>query len=256
MRAWIGVDRLAATVIAPSGDEVRWIRVYAPAALRPIPVVGQVAGVVGQMLGNKAVGQSLTANAFNGWALVGPTPLARRGPITSDSLSLLGMPAVLVGGALFATTCVLVVVGLLRRDGWVAIFLGLTVVTVAFFVLPTRIHERYLVPAFAPGALLAATAIGPRLLYVAAAGLYTLNLHAVLSRGVGTLAASPPRLPRIVASVGRTLSTASWDPGVIAIVAVGLTAVFGCLVVAWVRLLRGREPWVRVPDRTVEPSHV
>jgi hypothetical protein len=29
VRAWIGVDRLAATVIAPSGDEVRWIRGYA-----------------------------------------------------------------------------------------------------------------------------------------------------------------------------------------------------------------------------------
>ena len=40
------------------------------------------------------------------------------------------------------------------------IWIGFTVLAVAFFAVPTRVHERYLFPALVTGALLAATSIG------------------------------------------------------------------------------------------------
>jgi hypothetical protein len=42
---------------------------------------------------------------------------------------------------------------------------AVTFLAVAFFILPTRVHERYLFPAFAVGAILAATSIRWRIGY-------------------------------------------------------------------------------------------
>lgn len=61
------------------------------------------------------------------------------------------------------------------------ILLGFTILAAAFFVLPTRVHERYLFPFFATGALLAAPGALRIAVLAAAAVLNTLNLHAVLA---------------------------------------------------------------------------
>ena len=121
------------------------------------------------------------------WALVGPNPLA--GAIssqdltwTADSLQVVGpISAASLGAALLVLMTMLVVVTLWIRDDPVAIMLAFCVLAIAFFALPTRVHERYLFPVFGVGALVAA--MSPRWLawYIALAVTNVANLHAVLT---------------------------------------------------------------------------
>src|SRR6185437_5275081 len=60
----------------------------------------------------------------------------------------------LFGTLLFVAVALFAVWVLIRRDDAVGLLVASLVVAVAFFVLPTRVHERYLFPALAIGALL------------------------------------------------------------------------------------------------------
>lgn len=91
------------------------------------------------------------------------------------------MPAVTVGAALLVAVGLLVAGGLLLRDGTTPILLGFTILALAFFVLPTRVHERYLFPFFATGAILAAPGLLRMAGLAVVAALNTINLHAVLA---------------------------------------------------------------------------
>ena len=82
-------------------------------------------------------------------------------------------------------TAVLVAVGLLLQDGRLRIVLALTLMAFAFYALPTRVHERYLFPMFASGALLVA-GIAPLVWYVVTGLLNAVNLHAVLTLSGGS----------------------------------------------------------------------
>ena len=109
----------------------------APLALHPIRYLG--------LLGDTAVRQPMTSlNAFNPWGLlVGfELPDARYVGI-GTLLLLLG-----VTGALF---------GLRRRPGLAVVLAVGAALVLAFYFLPTRVHERYLFPALA---LLAPFALG------------------------------------------------------------------------------------------------
>lgn len=166
---------------------------YAPASLADVPVMAQVAGLVGLFgrLGSEF--SVLTANAFNPWALVGSPSLATvagsgSGNWTADSLALFaGLPAVVIGGAVLAAIGLFVAGGLLVRDGLMPILLAFTILALAFFAVPTRVHERYLFPFFATGAILAAPALASIAGFVTLSILNTANLHAVLT---GSLHAS------------------------------------------------------------------
>jgi hypothetical protein len=141
----------------------------------------------------------LTVNAFNGWALVGSNPLA--GAISSQNSR--GRRTRSGPGAdqrsvtrrrLLVLTTMLVVATLWIRDDPMSILLAFCVPAIAFFVLPTRVHERYLFPVFGVGALVAA--MSPRWLawYIALAVTNVANLHAVLtcrSRATGRRASGP-----------------------------------------------------------------
>jgi hypothetical protein len=163
------------------------IAVFAPASLADVPVIGHVAGLLGlfgRLGGEFSV---LTANAFNPWALVGDPSLAQvlagsSGSWLPDSLPVLGaVSAVTVGAVMLVGVGLLIAIGLLVRDGLVPIMLGFTILALAFFVLPTRVHERYLFPFFAAAALLAAPGVTRVAGLVVIAVLNTLNLHAVLA---------------------------------------------------------------------------
>ena len=65
------------------------------------------------------------------------------------------IPALVVGTALLLTAFALVCAVIARRPDRLTILVGVTLLAVAFFVLPTRVHERYLFPFFALGAILA-----------------------------------------------------------------------------------------------------
>jgi hypothetical protein len=161
------------------------IESLAPASLASVPVIGQLAGLVS--LFGSAAGQFdvLTANAFNGWALLGPSPLssiaAGGGSWTPDSLVVIGgITAVQFGAAALVVVGLLVVGGLLLRDGRLPIFLAFAVTAFAFYAVPTRVHERYLFAFFPVGALLAAGFMGGGLVYLVTGALNAVNLHAVL----------------------------------------------------------------------------
>jgi hypothetical protein len=239
------------------------IETLAPASLSSVPVIGQVAGLIS--LFGSAAGQFdvLTANAFNGWALVGPNPLSSiagsGGTWTTDSLVVgAGVTAVQLGGAVLVLVGLLVAGGLLLRDGRLPIFLAFAVTAFAFYAVPTRVHERYLFAFFPVGALLATGFLGGWLVYLLTGAFNAANLHAVLgsSGQIGGFAAgsggfgsgqgfrgglggggnrfggggfggggiSWPNLPFV--DVVRS------EPVVVA-VAVGQTLAFAVLVVAW-----------------------
>jgi 4-amino-4-deoxy-L-arabinose transferase-like glycosyltransferase len=170
---------------------------FASARWRGTPVIGDVVGLGDQFLATGRLFSVLTANAYNMWALVGPSPLVRTigtGTATwqPDTVHILGVSAIVLGAVLLLAAWAAVTVGLMRRTDELAVLLGYTVLAVAFYTLPTRVHERYLVPAFAAGAVLAASwavrGIGG---YLAASGANLVNLHAVLAAPLG-FGGSPP----------------------------------------------------------------
>jgi dolichyl-phosphate-mannose-protein mannosyltransferase len=186
-----GPIRLASSALAAAGAAVAVlapfdIARFAPASLAGVPVAGHVAGLFGLSRSLASEYSVLTANAYNAWALVGPHPLAGGmgaglSAWTADSLPVLGgVQAVVVGSVLLGAVALVVASGLLLRDGWLAIVLGFTLVAFAFYATPTRVHERYLFPAFASGAILASAAVVRAAGFVAAGIVYTVNLHAVL----------------------------------------------------------------------------
>jgi hypothetical protein len=155
--------------------------------LGSIPIVGSVAGLLSVVGSAAAYYAVLTVNAFNGWALIGPNPLAgaMSSPDltwTSDSLQVLGtISAASLGAVLLLLVILIVTVTLYVRDDQMAILLGFTVLAVAFFALPTRVHERYLFPAFGVGALVAAMSARWLFWYIALAVANVANLHAVMT---------------------------------------------------------------------------
>lgn len=153
-----------------------------------VPVVGDLAGFVDQAVATGALFPVLTANAYNGWALVGEPSLASsigsgRALWWSDALPPAeGWPASgLVGLAALVAAVLLVLGGLLVRRDTTAVLFGWTVLSFAFAVLPTRSHERYLLPAFVAASVLAAAGLLRALGLVLAGLLNLVNLHAVLA---------------------------------------------------------------------------
>ena len=132
----------------------------------------------------------ITVNAYNPWALprVVCNGLAKTGIWLPDIANRRrpgpghapGGPGCLVGTALSWRWS-----AWSARGGWRddrrTILVGLTILAIAFFVVPTRVHERYLFPFFALGAILAATSFRWRLAYLALALANFANLYAVLT---------------------------------------------------------------------------
>jgi hypothetical protein len=127
----------------------------------------------------------LSVNAYNPWALVGAggTPsIAESGLWSEDTLGLLGpIPGVAIGVVLLAIGFAVGVAHLALRDGRRAIVLGLVFFALAFFVLPTRVHERYLFPAFVFMPLLAIASGRWRIATIVLACATLVNFHAILT---------------------------------------------------------------------------
>lgn len=158
----------------------------APTELAQIPIVASVAGLLAVVGSAADFYNVLTVNAFNWWAFVGPQPLtgALDGTLTwtFDSLPVVGpITAAQLGAAMFLLVTAIVVVTLVLRDDEDTLVISLTLMAVAFFAVPTRVHERYLFPAFAIGALLALRSSRWRWWYLALAIANVANLHAILT---------------------------------------------------------------------------
>ncbi len=144
----------------------------------------------------------LTVNAYNPWALVSQdgVGLAASGQWLCDAIttnaagSSAGTPcqpgmetligpfwAVAVGGALLLAATVVALAVVARRPDRRTVLVALVVLAFAFFVLPTRVHERYLFPVFALGAVLAAVSLRWRAAYLVASVTTFLNMYVVLT---------------------------------------------------------------------------
>ena len=141
-----------------------------------------------ELMGRTASGyEYLTVNAFNPWALVGldgATPLAWAMPFwPSDTVPLVaGVSGVRRG----RRCCSSVASCTASRTSCSATSGGpssspRSSCALAFFVLPTRVHERYLMPVFALVPLLAVTSRAWLVVLVGLAIASLINLHAVLT---------------------------------------------------------------------------
>jgi hypothetical protein len=112
-----------------------------------------------------------SVNAFNLWA----TPLA--GNREPDAQPLLGVAVRTWGLVLFGAAYVLILVRYWRRPDVHAFIWAAFAIAFAAYMLPTRVHERYLLPALTLAALAAALAPRLRWFFAALSVSYFINLY-------------------------------------------------------------------------------
>ena len=84
---------------------------------------------------------------------------------------------------------------LIKRHSPNQVLLGSATLLVAFFVLPTRVHERYLAQAFAILAVVWVASNSRRIILAVLAIANTLNLHAILAADLGVETVSATSAP-------------------------------------------------------------
>ncbi len=170
-----GPLRLLTSVVAAA---ITFFVLALPFGMGPVEYLERMSGTAGGY-------GYLSVNAFNAWALVGAggtRPLAGSMSWSDDTLPLLGpVPGVAIGATLLVAGFLWGAVrGAVRDDRW-TLLVALTFLALAFFILPTRVHERYIFPAVALLPLLAVVsgrwAVALLLLSVGA----FINLHAILT---------------------------------------------------------------------------
>ncbi|MGH2475158.1 MAG: phospholipid carrier-dependent glycosyltransferase, partial [Candidatus Limnocylindrales bacterium] len=137
----------------------------------------------------------LTVNAYNVWALV-PSDLgislAGSGQWVCDAavtaarcgagIAVFGVvPAVAVGAGLLLVAIGAVLWVAARRPDRLTLLVALAVIALAFFALPTRVHERYGFPFFSIGAILFAFSARWRVAYVVLSIATLANMYVVLT---------------------------------------------------------------------------
>ena len=167
-----------------------------------------------------------------------------------------GVVVTSLSGQLYAVTlgdgllvAILIGVGLWAawRDDAQSLLVALTILSIAFFVVPTRAHERYLFPFFGLGAVLMAVSWRWSLTYVVLAVVNSANLLAVLVQYQG-IPAGDGSLAKTLNDWGTGILNAQWQDGIIWPVQV-CGAVTG-LVMVWA-LLQLRPRAVAALDREV-----
>jgi hypothetical protein len=139
-----------------------------------------------------------SVNAYNPWALAeidGTGVAANSGwacdtvilhatagnPSCPEAVMIGPFPAVVVGALLLAVAFAVVCLIVFRRPDRLTTLTGLAILAVAFFILPTRVHERYLFPFVAVGAILAAFSWRWRIAYIVLSVTTFLNMYVVLT---------------------------------------------------------------------------
>ena len=230
------------------------------ATLICLPFGITIVGLLQQIVQTAGGYPYLTVNAYNPWALVtmDGAGLASSGTWIRDApnpenaadpfFAVLGIPAVLVGTTFIGAAIVALMVVLWRRhDDRRALLVALAVMAIAFFVLPTRVHERYLYPFFALGAIL--LALQPRWapVYAVLAVANFANLYAILTLPFYDSPGLGPMLDAL-GSLGRQLG--EWFRSTAGVTAASL-AHAGGLVMAALFLAR---PAPGETDRTLGPG--
>ncbi|HEX7496511.1 MAG TPA: phospholipid carrier-dependent glycosyltransferase [Candidatus Limnocylindrales bacterium] len=123
------------------------------------------------------------------------------------------------------------------RDDRLSLLVGLTILSIAFFVVPTRAHERYLFPFFGLGAILLSMSWRWSVAYVLLAAVNSVNLLAVLVEYKG-IPAGDGAIAGTLIDWGVGIVNARWFDGIIWLIA--LSAVVTGLGLIWALLqMRG-----------------
>ena len=150
-------------------------------------------GLVSRIARTAAGYPYVTVNAFNPWALVtGDTGYSQANsggwvcdgpwPDCGFGVAMFGpIPAVVVGSVLMLAVTLGVSALAARRPDRLTILVCLTVLALAFYVVPTRVHERYAFPVFALAILLAAFAWRWRVAYLVLSITIFANMYAALT---------------------------------------------------------------------------
>jgi C-terminal four TMM region of protein-O-mannosyltransferase/Dolichyl-phosphate-mannose-protein mannosyltransferase len=171
-----------------------------PFGLSVIEVSGQApfisSGLIDQIVIAGGGYPYLTVNAYNAWALVpGDTghSLANAGLWVCDAVQIPAdrcgagiasfgpVPAVAVGALLLVAAIVGALWVAARRPDRLTLLVVLAVLALAFFAVPTRVHERYGFPFFALGAILFAISVRWRIAYVVLSIATFANMYVVLT---------------------------------------------------------------------------
>ena len=133
----------------------------------------------------------VSVNAYNAWALfpVDGASLATNGgwifdapvPDATSWAAFGPIPAALVGAFLLLAVAAITSLAVARRPDRLTILVGVSVLALAFFAVPTRVHERYLFPFFGLAAILLAFSWRWRIAYLAAGLATFLNMYVVLT---------------------------------------------------------------------------
>ena len=91
------------------------------------------------------------------------------------------VPAVVIGTTSLLAVIALVLWVVARRPDRLTLLVALAVLALAFFVVPTRVHERYGYPFFAIGVILAAISVRWRIAYVVLSVATFANMYVVLT---------------------------------------------------------------------------
>jgi 4-amino-4-deoxy-L-arabinose transferase-like glycosyltransferase len=131
--------------------------------------------------------QKTTIAALNLWALVGPGNVGTRHVPLDVRAHLLGLSDHAWGEALTALVYFVVLAVFARRRDAITLVWAVLTTSFALYVLPTRVHERYLFPAIVLGALAAGLAPRLRAPYVVLSAVYLANVAWVYNRSYGIL---------------------------------------------------------------------
>lgn len=159
---------------------------YAPENFQSVPILGDLLGIAGQAAYSGALFPVATANAYNIWALAGTPSLAKnietnRVYWINDQYDLFGAPIWIIGLFLFFAACAFVWIRVQRDASASTVLIGYSVLLMAFYVFPTRVHERYLAQAFTVLALVLAGSAINRWIFAALNLANTINMHAILA---------------------------------------------------------------------------
>lgn len=193
------VRRIASTLITGLATfvilAVPWsFESYVPDDGADVPILGDLLGLAYQYFSTAGLFPVLTANAYNIWALVGNISLAEQintGIVywITDNYKVFGLPAALVGMALFLAVCILLFVFLIKQHNPSQVLTAFSILLVAFFLLPTRVHERYLAQAFAVLCVVWAVHWYQRISVSVLAIASTVNMHAILAMNLSVMTA-------------------------------------------------------------------
>ena len=218
---------------------------FLPAAEPSTSLIGKLCEAAGTYTG-------LSINAFNAWrnpwSGLGDTLHWGDDTVVGVALGDVSLTWQQVGMVGFAAVALVALWQVARRDDLRGVLVASLLLAIAFFVLPTRVHERYLFPALAIGALLIFSGRAWPLLYAALSLSFFANIYWVYTEdwSFASGVMNPGALGQPMPQDGLLASTLLTDWGI---------WLLGLMILVVLAVVIGRSVLLALsrPDRVTEP---